>query len=214
MHIISQTRFSGLIGMIGSTFFLSCVIVLGFIQPGYNHLTNTVSYLAVGKYGFIQSINLLILALTNTVLGMGLGKSIHRKYLNRTSAIFIFYTIVLLLVTVFPTDKSVDQSVFKLQLITFSGFLHFSVVTACLILSPLLVLLIIQDLRQNSYWKKLVPYTIGVLISNFLISCLFYVFLLSNTMIFWKGLMQKVVIFNGVIWYFVISLFLYKHCDS
>jgi len=44
----------GLISAFGALFFLISVLLLGLVQPGYNHMIDTISVLVLGKYGWVQ----------------------------------------------------------------------------------------------------------------------------------------------------------------
>ena len=65
--------------VISPIIFTLVVIVLGFVTPGYNHINYTISRLAIEKYGWIQSLNFLQLALSLLALGNRLSSDMKQS---------------------------------------------------------------------------------------------------------------------------------------
>ena len=60
---------TGLLAVILSFVFALVVAVLGFLQPEYSHVVNSISTLVVGPHGWVGQVNFVVLALAGLMVG-------------------------------------------------------------------------------------------------------------------------------------------------
>lgn len=130
------------------------VTVLGIIQPGYNHLRDTVSILAVGKYGWIQNLNFVLL----TVFLWSLAKQypFSNQKLLSVKRILFFTGLAVALLTVFPAQTA-DASIKHFQgWSNAKSFMHFFLVaTTAMVLLPVFTIQLMKDTAGDPRWRKL-----------------------------------------------------------
>lgn len=191
----------GLMGGFLSILFFLCFFILGFLQPDYNHLRDTVSMLVMGNFGWIQTINFVILILSAVFVFGGLKKNINENKSNLMTATFRLLIAELIVVLIFPIDRNNISLFSKIHYLT----------TFVLILTiTIFVMSVIRSMKRNLYWKKLVPYTYFVLFFNFIFGIIWFYINEAGLLFEWKGLFQKIVIMNVVIWLSIVGFKLWK----
>lgn len=128
------------------------IVVLGFIQPGYNHLRDTVSILAVGKFGWIQDFNfLLCMIILWSLANQYPILSRHSFFVRRTLQLS---GIAIGLLAFFPAQLA-DASIRN-----FHGwsnpqsFIHFFLVASvAVVLLPVFVTQCIRDTATQTTWQ-------------------------------------------------------------
>ena len=200
-----------MIGIFGSFFFIVSTMILGFIQPGYDHIIDTISVLVLSKYGWIQNINFVILAISFCFLGAGLGMFFYRKFTNSITIGFFLIAGCLLIDVFFKADP-IDRT--QIQLTTFhsqEGFIHLLVTFIMVILIPLFFIDLIRKLNQVEAYRPLANYTIFVIITNLVFGLLWFYCRRNGIGFEIKGIWQKGIVLNVLIWMTVIGSWLYKH---
>lgn len=215
MSTISSTAFKihlkiyCLISTFGALYFLLSVLVLGFVQPGYNHIIDTISVLVLGKYGWIQQINFVILAISFGSLGIGLGLFFYKKFLNRITISFLLLSLCVIFVLFFKADP-VDRTQIKLvALHSQEGLIHFSTTFVMVILIPFFLIDLIKKLFENNQNTGLARYTIFVILFNVLFGILWFYCRRIGVGFEIKGIWQKVLALNVLIWMMVMGRWLY-----
>ncbi|MFZ1721473.1 MAG: DUF998 domain-containing protein [Microgenomates group bacterium] len=195
----------GLAGIAGVSIYFIIFIFLGLVQPGYNHFHDTVSALVLGEFGFIQTINFIILASSFFFVGLGVGGSMYKHKINQVSLTFILFAFVLLIAAIFPTNDLRHPSDFPASSPSLGGVIHFFGSLSLVLCAPLMLYSLFRGMRQSKYWKSLIPYTAVVLIISFVFGGVWFL-LLDNVLFFaWKGFFQKLLITNVLIWMGVLS---------
>lgn len=202
----------GTIGFTGMAMFLLVFVVLGFIQPGYSHLEQTTSELVIGPFGWIQNLNFLIIAISIFAFGLGFGKSIYKNLFNPISFGFSVMSIIAILLIVFPSDWIATNRAFHMSNLSFDGRMHYELTFIALILSPFSFYQIYIGLNKSPKWKSMSQYTFFVQLSSFFMGLAWAILLLSNFQGFqdWKGLFQKIIFVNILVWFMVIGKKLQK----
>lgn len=180
--------------------FALIVAILGFITPGYNHLSHTISRLAIEKYGWIQSLNFLQLALGLYLTGIRLTSLIHKDTADKViRTIFTICSIFLVIAAFFPTDP-VENVPLDLSILSPTGIVHMSVVVIFLLLSPLGIIALanvfVSELRIRGY-------AILTLISGFTAffgSLVWFAFYFGGMYWEYRGIFQKAIALPVLIW--------------
>ncbi len=191
---------AGLIGAYLAIQFFLTVLLLGLFQPGYDHLTDTISMLVLGKYGFIQTINFIVISLSFLCIGYGLGKNIYNKTNNRILHIFAFFAAGGVTLSLIPTDRVYSTSVFNYHLLSSVGKAHYLIVLGLLFITPILFLSLAKEFKKSEQWKSLIPITISMLIFNFIVGIAWFYMSDTNYFFVFKGLVQKVMAMNVLLW--------------
>lgn len=189
MNLIKQLtpRKSGLIGAILAIIFFLFFLILGFLQPGYNHFRDTVSELVLGSYGWIQTINFGILIVSTILVGFSLKKHIKTKN-SFTRMTFWMCIFELVVIFICPVNSKILIIIHNL-----SVFILIITVT-------LMIFSMIKGIKLNLYWKKFVPYFYFALLFNLIFGMLWFYFKENGILFEWKGLFQKIIILNMIIW--------------
>lgn len=198
----------GFISIIGATYFLLSIIVLGFVQPGYNHLIDTISVLALGKYGWIQQVNFVVLAVSFGCLGIGLGLYFYKKWNNPITLAFLLLSLCIIFVLFFKADP-VDRTQIKLvALHSQEGLVHFLTTFVMVILIPFFLIDLIKKLFENNQNRGLARYTIFVILFNVLFGILWFYCRRIGVGFEIKGIWQKGLALNVLIWMMVMGRWL------
>ncbi len=116
---------AGLVGGILSILFFLCFLILGFLQPDYNHIRDTISELVDGNFGWIQTLNFGILIFSAIFIGFGLKKNIIKN--NLIIIIFWLCVIELIGVLIFPADKITTNYHLGFIFLSLTGKIHYLV---------------------------------------------------------------------------------------
>lgn len=206
----SKPTTSGLIGLSGVGLFMVTIIILNFITPNYSLLFNTVSALALGQYGSVYTLSMLFYAFTTFVSGFGLSFNLTKRYISRVSAFFLAFALGVLVIALFKTDAILDQGMLSQSEVSLEGQIHTLATIVALFIFPLGLNLLIKQMKQSKYWQKLVYYCQFVLISSFVGGCLWFLAYYFHFGFAWKGIFQKMIIFDLLIWHLTINYFLLK----
>lgn len=200
--------------MLGSGLFILVAVILFYVTPDYNILAHTVSALAHGKFGTIYTIFLSFFALSIFILGLGLSKVLEQKFISKTMSFFLIFTIGVLILAVFKMDLLLDSSFSNWELINLAGKIHFLDTVLALFFFPVGVSFLVQEFKKSGFWRRLIPYTIFVLASGFVLGFIWFVLFVFGFGYAWKGIFQKAIIFDLIIWCFVLGYWLYKRSKS
>lgn len=202
------------VSIIGAIYFSVSVFLLGFIQPEYNHFIDTISILALGKYGWIQNINFLVLAISIGCFGVGLGLFFYRKFWNHITINFLFLSLFSVLIIFFKADP-IDRTKIKLTTLNSpEGYIHFIGAFLMILFVSWILWEIIKVFRTDTLTYHLARYTAWVTIINIVFGLLWYYCRRMGIGFEIKGLWQKGLALNILIWVITISKWLYTHRES
>lgn len=176
----------GLFGSVLAILFYIIFSALGFFQSDYSFVRDTVSKLVNGEYGWIQTVNFLILILSFCLVSFGLKKTLIK--INLISKISYLIFVELFFVLVFPIGE------------TFLGVVHYMITFLLIITISVLVSLIVREMKKNLFWKRLVNYYIFALLFNLIFGLTWYIFDYFQILTEWQGLFQKIIILNMISW--------------
>ena len=201
---INQRVLLGWAGMAGPVLFSMVVIILGFLQPGYNHIEDPIS--ALGEAGaanpLFQSINFIVFGLLVMALASGLYQGIRGGQGRRVGFILLglFGFVALILSGVFPADEGGAA-------VTFSGIAHQFASAIGFPSGILSVVLIRREMKHDPKWEDLAQYS---LITGFVAMILLVLFgsqignpdaPLHDS----AGLLQRLFVLSLFQWFFVVG---------
>jgi len=202
---VVNVSLAGRVAILGPILFFCTFVLLGLIQPGYDMTRDTVSMLVLGEWGWVQSVNFLMMAVTTLIFGLGLGWSIYKKIINPVSVIFGFMSIGMLIGTIFPTNPATPRNLQELVSLSWTEQIHELMAFMMVVLAPLLLYPVFVSLKKSPQGRSLLPYTVGVFLFNCLVGWL-WIYLLGYDWFWeWKGLLQKILITNILVWLVVMG---------
>ena len=209
MSKLSSNKF-GLIGGLSAVVFFLTFLILGFIQPNYNHFRDPISVLVSGKFGWIQEINLMVFMISLISIVLGLLKSVVKTRFELIRNIFIICVVDVFVVLLFPAVRPAGAGKLSLSSLPLEGKIHYYSVWALMLLIAVLLYLLVQELKNNSRWKKVVPYSYFNLIFNLIFGTAWFTLSDSVFLLPWMGLLQKLVVTNFLMWLGVVGYKLWR----
>lgn len=204
------TAKASLLGSLLSIFFLFFVLILGLIQPDYNHLNHTISVLVSGQYGWIQVVNFMVLALAVFLINFSLKQTLIQKAKRLFNLVSSVSILGIISVSIFPADKLTTSQSFQYSTLSTPGKIHFFWAAIMSVIISLEMLLIIQNMKQKLDWRSLViP---SYLSFAFCTACSILWFYFNHQGIFYslRGIFEKVIILTALIWLNVICFKLWS----
>lgn len=187
--------------VISPVLFACVVIVLGFLTPGYNHINHTISRLAIERYGWIQSLNFLQLALGVTLLGNTLSKRLKTSSSRMAvRTIFFLCGLFLTVAALAPTDP-IENVPLRLSLYTPVGLIHAGAVILFLASSPLGIRRLAKILASESRYKKYSNLTIAIGSTCFIASIVWFLFFVLGIGLAYRGIFQKIIAVPVIFWF-------------
>ena len=193
-------------GIIAPILFTIIVITLGFLEPGYSHLTQAISEL--GQFGatnaIIQNVNFVILGVLILAFSVGLHRGIAKGSIVGPLLLAIFAIVGAIGNAIFACDPGClmeDANSRIHNMLGLIGFLAF-------ILAPLTLS---RRLNKDSLWKGYGRYSIisGLLAILFLLIFIIGSAALSESLPFLRGIFQRLFIGTLLLWVGVMSIRLY-----
>lgn len=186
--------------------FALVAIILGFITPGYDHLNHTISRLAIEKYGWIQSLNFVQLALGIHLTGIRLTKILRNQKLEDDviRIVFRMCSIFLIIAAFIPTDP-IENVPLDYTLLTPTGLVHISVVILFLLLSPAGIVRLSQVFRKE---KVLAGYASLTTLAGFIAlsgSIIWFAFYFAGIFLEYRGIFQKLIALPVLVWIILIN---------
>ncbi len=189
------------ISVITPSMFVILNIVIHLLNSDVNWIQNTLSDIALMRYGWIETASTCILGLCAFATAYGLYFSIKsKKTLKSLVAILAIAGLALFIIAAFPISDS--------GIITPQVVIHRGALVTTVIAFPIACLLMALSFRSDMRWRSLVTYCIyaGV-ISIVLDLVILFISSLTNQVI--EGLWEKVSLMNGVVLFQVIGVRLF-----
>jgi hypothetical membrane protein len=184
--------------------FLLAASVIGKVQDGYDPIRDTISQLALGSYGWLQTSVFIVFGLLLLVLAQRLYQAIKRN-INVKIAVSLLVAVAfgLVLVGIFPTDPPdvLDRTV--------RGLLHGTAAYGVTLLFPFISLLFAVGMKNDPRWKVFYRYSLAagglgivlpilnVVVPDISLSC---------------GLYERLVALNGFAWLEAVSIRVFLLC--
>lgn len=192
--------------VISPVIFALVVIIVGLVTPGYSHLNHTISRLAIEKYGWIQSLNFLQLAIGMHLTGLHLTKILKDQELEDSviRIIFRMCSIFLVIAAFVPTDP-IENVPLDYTLLTPTGLVHISVVLIFLVLSPLGIARLAKVFNKEKKLATYAPYTLIAGFTALLGSVIWFAFYFMGMFLQYRGIFQKAIALPVLAWLILIS---------
>lgn len=191
--------------------FTLVVLVLGLVTPGYSHLNHTISRLAIEKYGWLQSLNFIQLAIALYLTGNHLALHIKDETVDEIiRGIFRFSSAFLIIAAFVPTDP-IENVPLDYTILTPTGLVHISLVAIFLLLSPIGIVRLSQILKKTPGTARYTRYTLVAGFSAFFGSVVWFAFYFMGIFLEYRGIFQKAIALPVLIWLILINYTMMRH---
>lgn len=196
-------KFLAVCGIIGPILYAMIVLIIGFLRPGYNHVTQYMSEL--GEVGSPNAIlmniaGFIVLGLFIIAFSFGLHRGIDKSKESKIgSALLVLAGISLVLVGFFPCDPGCVN-------ISFTSKMHEIFATIPAVATIVAILLFTNSFKQDSRWKDYWIFTLLIGIVALIVSPLSMLNLFGGL----GGLLQRIGMMLPLFWMEITSIKLYR----
>lgn len=192
--------------LLSPVIFSLIVILLGYITPDYDHLNHTISRLAIEKYGWIQSLNFLQLALGMHLTGIRLTQILSNQVQEDAviRIVFRICSVFLIIAAFIPTDP-IENVPLDYTLLTPTGLVHISIVILFLMLSPFGIVRLSQVFRKEKRLADYAPLTTLAGFTALLGSIVWFAFYFTGIFLEYRGIFQKAIALPVIAWLILIN---------
>jgi len=190
--------------MTGVVLFWVMLFITQALKPEYNSVKQSISDLAIGPYGWMQTINFCLLALAAASIGCGLYFGMQNMRFRKTMLIF-FLALSLgeIISAVFQVDLDKTH-------MTVSAFIHQAGAMITAVAVPLAALFLLPGLKANPRWKGLVNFTLAVAVSMLALDIAREALLFTDWMDSWFGVFEKTLLAIATVWIWVLGFRLWQ----
>jgi len=193
-----------IICIIGVVIFWVILFIAQSLTPGYNPISQSLSDLALGPYGWLQTIAFFLLALVAISLGFGFYYGMYKKRGLRAVAV-LFGAMAF---------GEIISGIFKVDLVktplSIYALVHQVGASITAIAFPAAAFVLLPSLKSDPQWKGLVNYTIAVAVSMLALEIAREVLLLTIWLNPWFGLYEKGLLLNSLVWIEVMAIHLLR----
>jgi len=185
--------------MIAPPLFATITVIAGLVRPGYDPVRQTISALAVGPNGWLQTAGFVLLGMLSLLFAFGLARALgDRRSAGVTGVLTGLLGGLALLFAVFPTDAPGEADSLR-------GQVHNLLVVALALYFPVAVLGVARVLwnaadRRTMARVSAVAGVIGLALA------VFYLAVPSAVSRSWKGLYERVWVGVQLVWLEVMAL--------
>lgn len=193
-----------LCGMLGPVLFTIIVIILGQLQPGYSHVSQTVS--ALGEVGAanpgLQRANFIFFGMLIIAFSIGLSRGINDERGAKTGYLLlgVFGLVGLVASGLFPADAGGAA-------ITFSGKAHRAASGIGFISAIVGILLVRGESKKDARWEDLSSYSLITGLTAIVLFIAFGSQISSPASPYYEiaGLLQRLFVLTLFQWFFVMG---------
>ena len=136
--------------VLGILYFFAAVTTEELLRPLYNPIQRTISELAVGPFGFLQTSAFIVLGLSLLALQHGLARSLRRAALSRIAcALLALCGVAAFLAAAFPTNL-------KGAVVTVAGQIHESAADVGYAGLIVAIIMLTIHFRRDERWRSYV----------------------------------------------------------
>ncbi len=193
-----------LVSMTGVVLFWLSLFITQSLKPEYNPVSQSISDLAIGPYGWLQTLNFLFAALAAASVGFGIycGRQIIRF---RKTVLLLFLAVAFgeIISAIFQVDLDKTH-------LTVSAFIHQAGAMVTAVAIPLAALFMLPGLKADPRWKGLANFTLTVAISMLALDIAREALLFTDWIDPWFGLYEKTLLAIALVWIWVLAFRLWR----
>jgi hypothetical membrane protein len=193
-------------GILAPIIFFSMIIVLGALEPNYNHMTRMMSALGgvQGIRGLLFNVGIALIGILVALFAIGLHQHIDDKEKSKAGLIlFVLGGLGLVLSGVFSCNEGCANVIVERNLIGIFHVLAAFIAGMCLSIAPFFIY---GRMKKSPSWKKYATYTLVTGIIANVPGIIFWVTLATTRLPGIDGLLQRLGIVFVFIWIEVTAL--------
>ena len=197
-------------GIMAPVLWFGLVIILGLLEPGYSHMTKTMSVLGGvgGIRGIIFNLGLSLVGLLIISFAVGLHKNINRGKGSKVGPILLILGGVgMILSGIFHCNLNCTNALLETDFIGIMHMLFAFIAGMCLAISPFFIF---ARLRKDPQWKNHSKFTLITGIMANVPGIIFWITLATVRFPAIEGLIQRAGIVFVFIWIGAMSLKMLK----
>jgi len=194
-----------LAGIIGPLVLIAATLLSNLDYNGYDWLSQTISQLSLGPYGWIERTGFIITGVSSIIFAEALYAG-FRPRRSLTAAVLVWLLIGLGFTTagVFQADTSV------IGVASWHGLIHNIAGYSLAGVFPFACFLMVPVYKADIHWRNFVAYTIAAGTVG-LVMDLSRVTVPWSLLGPWNGLYERVILLNALVWLELVALKLLTH---
>jgi len=205
-----KNKYFTIAGILAPILWFSLVIILGLLEPGYSHMTKTMSVLGGvgGIRGFIFNLGIPFVGILIILFAIGLHKSVNRGKGSKIGpTLLVLGGLGLIISGIFHCNLNCTNVLLETNFIGIMHMLFAFLAGMCLGISPFFIF---ARLRKDPQWKKYSKFTLITGIMANVPGIIFWITLATVRFPAIEGLIQRAGIVFVFIWIGVMSLKMLK----
>jgi len=202
--------FHSVIAAVGIMYVLVAAVIVHFLQPDLPLLSSPISQYAVGPYGVLFAIALLVWGIASLILAIGLYRNVCP---SRPLRVGIFLLVVfgtgLIIASIFPMDVPFPPKNFFPESFTAIGLTHILSATISSVCFPFSALFLSMSFQKDERWKLFQPLAHIVALST--LGALASFFIISGVDIRFFGIGQKIFAALVLLWLLLTTVRLFEY---
>lgn len=175
-------------------------MILGLITPGYDQFRDTISILAVMKYGWMQQINFLQLGVGLVIAGFLVCRQFTKEYSKTVwKRTVLFCTTFIFVEIIFPTDLISSTPITQTHL-SLMGAVHLSALAVFFLLAPVGIYLMRKAVMNEPRFKHLTNFTATAGYTSSFLCYLWTYWFIKGDFYPYLGIMQKIIGLITFLW--------------
>jgi len=187
-------------GLAGPVLFGLLSTIAGLLWPGYDPVRQTISQLALGPQGRLQTAVFFLLSFLAMLFVIGLYPNVRDGIRLRIGITLLFLSgFGFLLIGIFPNDPPET-------IMTLRGLIHQTTIEAISILFPFACFPIVPSLKHDPRWENLATYTFITGVLGIILDIIGGMILLTHWLEPWFGLYERILTANALVWLEVMAI--------
>ena len=180
--------------------FVIFYLIIGFITPGYSHMEHTISRLSLGKYGYLETLNIIQFSFGILIMIYRVRHYIKNSLsVKEISSILSLSAVVLALLAIFPTDP-IDSFPKSIVILSGNSIVHFILVISFVLYAPVAIVRLYRTFCQDKNYSNLSIFTVACGGTAFILSLIWFIFFYVGFLNEYRGLFQKVIGLIAIFW--------------
>lgn len=188
------------VGLLGPALFILIFLVAGWLRPGYDPLRQTVSKLALGPGGWLQTADFLLMALAMAAFALAAWFQLGKEWLSRLGILTLaMVALGFFLLVFFPAESG-----------TLLGQIHQRITEVVALLFVAGVSLLALRLFRLPDWRRMAWPTLVVALLTLTLA-LGWKYFPEEWLRSWRGLYERILIVIPLLWQMTLA---YKMLNS
>ena len=196
---------SSLAGVIGPLVLALTTIIAHFHKVPYDWLSQTISQLGVGPYGWVENTGFIVMGVLSITFAEALYAGFRpRRSLTAAVVVWILIGFTFIAAGIFVADPV------AVGITTLHGVIHDVAGHALAVFFPFACFLMLPGFEADIHWDKFVVYTIVAGAAAFVLDSL-RILVPWHLILPWNGVYERIILVNALVWLELVALKLLSH---